>query len=158
MLNFNDTTTYPYCSKTFRQAGPFDKYLRLSHGNHASNSYNNHLSYQRSFDALDKGRLEENSPTSKLPDLDDFPCLDNFPCDLLPHFKETEENLSQESDADSECKGINDELEECEPTQREPYENFGRLYGCVLGEVERICELVKNPWYSFQNASEFKLA
>src|SRR5437588_37231 len=145
MLNFNDAMTCPYCSKTFRQAGPFDKHLHVSYANHSSEFYKNHSSRQRGFDALDEGQLEENSPTSKSPDLDDFPCLDDFPYDLFPHSEEMEENLSRYFNVESKCKKINNELEDSESTRREPYENSGRSYGCVLGEAERIRKLIKNP-------------
>jgi len=149
MSNFTEATTCPYCWKTFRQAGPFDKHLRVSHADQAVCFYNRQSSRSGGFNALEKDQ-NDGRARSEAPDLDDFPI------NLLP--EETEADLMDDSDAESECDEVYNELEDSQPTRRELYENSGRSYGCVLGEEERIRDLLRNPWGPFRNASEFKLA
>ena len=153
MPNFSENTTCPYCSKTFRQAGSFDKHLRASHADHVSGFYSKQFNRQKGFTAPDES-LQEISVTSEAPEFDDFPP------NLYPEETSSmlEENFGNNSDAESECDGINSEPEDSQPTRRELYQNSGTSYGSVSGEVDRIRDLIQNPWKPFRNVSEFKLA
>ena len=155
MFKFIDATTCPYCSKTFRNAGPFDKHLRLSHPEHAAGFYNHcqrAQSRREGCNGFDQGF--EDSTRSETPDPYDFPC------DLSLSESEEEEDLHDDSDAESgfESEETTNEFEESQPTRREIYECSGQSYGCVLGEEEHMHDLLRNPWSPFRNASEFKLA
>ena len=151
MPDFNNaTTTCPFCPKTFKQAGPFDNHLHVTHPNHAAKFYDLQKSRCQSPIALDEGQQIESS-SFQLQDPDDF--LNH----LLPA-KETDEELCHDSDAESESQYIYDHLQESHPARHELYENSGRPTGSVQGEEDQIRDLLRNPWFPFRNASEFKLA
>jgi hypothetical protein len=73
--------------------------------------------------------------------------------------KEEDRHHRSDEESESESEKTSDsEPDNGQPTRRELYELSGRSYGCVEGEEERIRSLLRNPWYPFRNASEFKLA
>jgi hypothetical protein len=150
---FSDTTACPYCSKTFRNAGPFDKHLRVFHPGHASSFYNNHTSRRKGLNEAQKD--SDHSERLDTMELDDFAHYES-------HDEAEEEDIHQLEDSDaeseSEIEEINNEPDDSRPTRREYYEFSGQSYGSVVGEEERIRDLLRNPWYPFRNASEFKLA
>jgi hypothetical protein len=163
MSNFVDTTTCPYCSKNFRNAGPFDKHLRVSHPKHAAEFYNNCLSRREGRNAPERGL--QNGVGSET-DVHDVPFEvsgsrdhdDGSDDDDNEEEKDDRHHRSDE-ESESESEKPNDsDPDDSQPTRRELYEFSGRSYGCVEGEEERIRSLLRNPWYPFRNASEFKLA
>ena len=133
MPNFiNASTTCPLCPKTFRQAGPFDKHLRISHPNHAAEFYDNQtIRYQSLIDS------EKNDIASfPRPETDDFPS--NF---LLA--EDTDDDLFHDFDAESQYG----QLEDSQSTRHELFKNSGRPTASVQGEMDQIRDLVQNPWY-----------
>ena len=148
MPNYRGSTC-PYCSRTFRNAGPFDNHLRTSH----PIGFYKRVSRQKRSQNPDKGQ-----PYSSKSQFESSSYLEtnDFPYSLSP--AEAEANLSSDSDTESEFDDLSDEPEDSPETRREIYKNSGRSYGNILGEEESIRDLLQNPWSPFRNASEFKLA
>ena len=166
MSKFVGATTCPYCSKNFRNAGPFDKHLRVSHPKLAVEFYNNRISRREGCNAPERG--PENGIGSE-PKVYDVPfevsgSPDHDNDDEVEEEEEEEEEedrhhrSDEESESESEKPNNDSEPDDSQPTRCELYESSGRSYGCVEGEEERIRGLLQNPWHPFRNASEFKLA
>ena len=137
MPDFSENTTCPYCSKTCRQGGLFDKHLHTLHADHVSGLLSKQFDHQKGFTASNES-LQEISVISETPELDDFP-LNLYPEETTSMI---EENLGNHSDAVSEYDGINSEPEDSQPTRQQLYQNSGTLYGSVSGEVNCICDLI----------------
>ena len=150
MSNFTYATTCPFCSKTFRRAGPFDKHLRFSHSGHAAEFYKIQTSRHQSLIAPDDSK-EIDTISFQLEDMDDFPSH-------LLLAKETDDELRHDSDVESENQNIDNDLEEGQLMRHELFQGSGRPTRSVPGEMDRIHDLIRNPWYHFRNASEFRLA
>ena len=141
-----DSQDCPYCWKTFRSAGSFEKHLRISHAHHAGDFYNRSQTGLRKYSLfLDEGSA---NPGPLEPD--------NL---LYPISTEEAEGDDSESDAESEFDEATEEPDGSQSTtRREIYENSGRPYGSVQDEEKSIRDLLQKPWYPFRNAIEFKLA
>jgi hypothetical protein len=144
-------TSCPYCSKTFKSAGPFDNHLRFFHTKHAVNFYNKRSSHRKRVRSPD-GREQETSPCPELPSIDTSDLSDA---------------LSPDDDRASDpCSDVESDFEDVEEihdsdsyaTRRILYEGSGNSHGSFQNEEESVHNLVRSPWYPFRNASEFKLA
>src|SRR5437588_2190868 len=140
----------PYCLKQFQSAGPFNNHLRVAHGRHANNFYENRLSRCKGSQISKESLKNYTSQESSYVPVETNDLLDFLP---LP-----EEHPSSDSDAESEFEDVDDDFEECQATWRDLYEGSGKSYGSVFNEEKSILNLVQNPFYPFPNASEFKLA
>ena len=150
MPKYRDTSC-PYCSKKFQSAGPFNNHLRLSHAEHAGNFYGNRAIHRKRSPSLEESQRNSASRESFYLGTDDI----SDASDVSP---EECASFPADSDAESEFEDVADELEDSDATRRDIYKGSGRSYGSALDKKESILDMVKNPWYSFLNASKFKLA
>ena len=140
MSKFVGASTCPYCSKNFRNAGPFDKHLRVSHPKLAAEFYNNRISRREGCNAPERG--PENGIGSE-PEVYDVPfevsgSPDHDNDDEVEEEEEEEEEEAdrhhrsdEESESVSEKSNNDSEPYDSQPTRRELYESSGRSYGCV---------------------------
>ena len=149
MPKYRDSTC-PYCSKRFRNAGPFDNHLRSSHPDQTGYLYKSRESRRESPpDLFESQQL--------FPESNDH----SYSPSELPDSEDPQEDVRSDSDAESEFNDFSsDELEEGPETvtRRKLYKNSGKTYGEVPGQEEGILKLLQNPWSPFRNATEFKLA